>query len=125
MLILNNNGNLDGINTVTFGDVGDTGVIAVTNVWGYFSGPVQLRELVEWDMLLNDASFTFGDATLDASKMDFLNIFTHEQGHSTGLNDQYSGSCSLVTMYGYSTEGEIIKRTLESPDIKGIQTLYT
>jgi len=29
-----------------------------------------------------------------------------------------------VTMYGYSDYGEIIKRTLEQPDITGLQTLY-
>jgi len=56
--------------------------------------------------------------------MDLQNIATHELGHAVGLNDIYSGSCSYVTMYGYSTEGDIGKRTLEQPDITGLQTMY-
>jgi len=40
------------------------------------------------------------------------------------LADVYETACSDVTMYGYSDYGEIDKRTLEAPDIKGLQTLY-
>ena len=56
--------------------------------------------------------------------MDLQNIAVHELGHSFGLADIYSSSCAEVTMYGYSTEGETKKRTLEQPDITGIQKLY-
>ena len=41
-----------------------------------------------------------------------------------GLIDIYDSACSEVTMYGYGTEGETKKRTLEPTDIAGIQTLY-
>ena len=64
------------------------------------------------------------DASLEPTKMDFDNIATHELGHAFGLADLYTSSCSIQTMFGYSTEGEISKRTLEQGDIKGIQTLY-
>ena len=101
----------------------DAGVIAVTNVWGYFAGPINTREIVDFDILFN-SSFAWGDATSDSSKMDLANIATHELGHGWGLGDIYQSGCSLVTMYGYSTEGEISKRSLESADISGLTRLY-
>ena len=56
--------------------------------------------------------------------MDLQNIATHELGHGVGLADIYDTTCSAVTMYGYSNNGDIQKRTLEVPDIRGLQTLY-
>ncbi|KKS96069.1 MAG: hypothetical protein UV73_C0012G0097 [Candidatus Gottesmanbacteria bacterium GW2011_GWA2_43_14] len=115
----------DGQNVLAFGNYPDAGVIAVTSVWGYFSGPPGKRELVEWDMLLNTgSSWQFGDALSDSSKMDLQNITTHELGHSAGMGDLYSLSCDQETMYGYSAEGEIIKRDLNQGDIAGISSLY-
>lgn len=75
------------------------------HTWGY-AGPTNETEL--------------GDLNV----MDLQNIATHELGHGVGLADLYETSCSEVTMYGYSTEGETKKRTLEEPDIIGIQKLY-
>jgi len=117
-----NNGSLDGTNTISFGSVSSQGAIAVTNVWGYFSGPPQTRELVEWDMLLDQQDFAWGIGAAD--KMDLQNIITHEIGHSAGMGDLYESGCSSQTMYGYSTEGETSKRDLDVGDIKGIKTLY-
>lgn len=111
-------------NTVTFGTIDDSGIIAVTNVWGYFSGSPKTRQLVEWDMLFNDAYFAFGDATLNSALMDLQNIATHELGHSAGMDDLYNTVCFQETMYGYSTEGETSKRDLYSGDIAGITKLY-
>ena len=56
--------------------------------------------------------------------MDLQNIATHELGHSAGMGDLYSGSCSTQTMFGYSGYGEIIKRDLATGDIQGIRKLY-
>ncbi len=56
--------------------------------------------------------------------MDWQNIATHETGHGLGLADVYQNACNQVTMYGYSTEGETIKRDLATPDITGLQKLY-
>lgn len=106
-------------NAIVFGNYPDSGVIGVTSIWYTRVG----KRLVEFDMLLN-TDFQWGDATLDPLKMDLQNIGVHELGHGVGLGDIYSASCSTVTMFGYSTEGEISKRTLEQPDITGLQRMY-
>ncbi|NIP40032.1 MAG: matrixin family metalloprotease [Candidatus Aenigmarchaeota archaeon] len=113
----------DGRNEMVFGDYPQSGVIAVTIIWGYFYGPPGRREIVEFDILF-DTDFTWGDANFTSSVMDLENIATHEIGHGLGLGDLYNSACSEETMYGYSEYGEIKKRTLESGDITGIQELY-
>ncbi len=106
-------------NSIAFGDYPQSGVIAVTSVWYTRVG----KQIVEFDMLF-DTDYAWGDATLDPGVMDFANIATHELGHSVGLGDIYSSACSGVTMYGYSDYGETSKRTLEQPDITGLQAMY-
>jgi predicted Zn-dependent protease len=106
-------------NAISFGNYPTEGVIAVTTVW-YNSAT---KEIVEFDIMF-DTDWTWGDATVDNTKMDLQNIATHEFGHGVGLNDVYDSACSEVTMYGYSDYGETKKRTLEQPDITGLQTLY-
>src|SRR3989344_5639023 len=49
--------NPDDQNEVYFANVSDAGAIAVTIVWGYFSGPIFARELVEWDQVYDDVDF--------------------------------------------------------------------
>jgi predicted Zn-dependent protease len=56
--------------------------------------------------------------------MDLQNIATHELGHAVGMADIYTTSSQEVTMYGYSTEGETKKRSLETPDIIGLEKMY-
>lgn len=107
-------------NAIVFGDYPDNNVIGVTTVWYTPVG----RRLVEFDILLN-TRFAWGDATLNSSVMDLQNIATHELGHGTGLDDIYSTTCAAVTMYGYSSYGETSKRTLEQPDILGLQKMYS
>ena len=70
-------GVMDGKNVVMFDYLSDSNVIAVTNIWGYFSGAPRFRELVEWDMKFNDA-FLWGDSDLNFTVMDLENIATHE-----------------------------------------------
>jgi len=106
-------------NSIDFADYPNDGVIAVTSVWYTRVG----KQIVEFDQRYN-ARFDWGDATVNSSKMDLENIAVHELGHAVGLSDIYSTSCSDVTMYGYSTEGETSKRTLEQPDITGLQIMY-
>ncbi|MFH0836128.1 MAG: matrixin family metalloprotease [Candidatus Micrarchaeota archaeon] len=113
----------DGLNEVYFGDVADNGAIAITVVWGIFSGPPSQRKLIEWDQVYDQVDYPWS-ASGEAGKMDFENIATHELGHSIGLNDLYTGECSEQTMYGYADYGETNKRTLEAGDITGVQQLY-
>lgn len=107
----------DSKNSVVFGDYPDNNVIAVTSIWYTRLG----KQIVEFDMLFN-TRFVWGEAT--GSVMDLQNIATHEFGHAAGLGDIYSSTCSAVTMYGYSGYGETQKRTLELPDVTGLQKMY-
>ena len=113
----------DDRNELLFGNYPQPGVIAVTVVWGYFSGPPSTREITEFDVLF-DTDFTWGNADFDKAVMDLQNIATHEIGHGVGLTDVYQTACSQATMYGYSDYGDIIKRDLAQPDITGLQKLY-
>lgn len=114
----------DNQNEVYFADVSDPQTIAVTIVWGIFSGPLGGRQLVEWDQIYDDVTFDWSaDAVGVAGKMDFDNIATHELGHSVGMGDLYN-TCSDETMYGYSTNSETKKRDLNSGDVTGINGLY-
>jgi hypothetical protein len=106
-------------NAIVFGNVTDADTIAVTTYWRYLRG----GNLAEFDILM-DEDFAWGDATIDPIKMDFQNIFTHEFGHGLGLSDIYTSTCNTQTMFGYSWEGDYLKRTLESGDISGLQRLY-
>lgn len=114
----------DGKNEFMFGEITDSGAIAVTIVWGVFGGPPQGRKLVEYDMVFDNVDYIWGDATIDPLVMDFENIAVHEIGHAAGLGDLYQSECSEQTMYGYAAEGETKKRTLEAGDIAGIRKLY-
>jgi len=114
----------DNKNEVYFADIEYNGAIAITIVWGIFGGPPPFRELVEWDMIFDDVDFDWS-ASGEASKMDFESIATHELGHSVGLGDLYTSECSEQTMYGYASNGETNKRTLEDGDIAGVRNLYS
>ncbi|MCX6801100.1 MAG: matrixin family metalloprotease [Candidatus Diapherotrites archaeon] len=109
----------DGKNSIAFGPYSNNGVIAIASIW--FSN--KTKQIVEFDQLYN-TYFQWGDATANPALMDLQNIATHELGHAVGLNDIYTQQCSAVTMYGYSSEGEISKRTLEQADITGLRSMY-
>lgn len=113
----------DGKNEVYFGDIEGSSAIGVTIIWGTFRGPPSGRELIEWDQVYDQTDFDWSP-TGEMGKMDFENIATHELGHSVGLDDLYTSGCSEETMYGYATEGETKKRTLEAGDIAGVADLY-
>ena len=107
-------------NEVSFGTYSQANAIAVTIIWIVRSGKNKI--IVDYDVLFNNY-FQWGDASVNPSLMDLQNIATHEIGHGIGLGDLYN-TCIQETMYGYSTEGDISKRTLNSGDISGLQKLY-
>ncbi len=114
---------LDDRNEITFGHIDSNGTIAVTIVWGTFSGPTNTRRIVAWDQIFNTDYVWSMDATGSTTEMDFENISTHELGHAMGMSHP-SGTCTQETMYAYANYGEIIKRDLNAGDIAGINTLY-
>jgi len=111
-------------NEYVFGSYSDSNVIAVTVVWYTRFG----MQIVDYDVLFNTYYGWFDctktTCTNENKGMDLQNIATHETGHGIGLADIYDKSCSAVTMYGYSWYGDTQKRTLEQPDITGLQKLY-
>lgn len=112
-------GNQNYRNEISFGNVQDAGVIAITTLWVDPSS----KNIVESDIEF-DTDWQWGDATKNASLMDIQNIATHELGHAIGLGDIYSSTCGAETMYGYSKAGETIKRTLNKNDITGLRSIY-
>ena len=112
----------DDVNEVYFADIGSAGAIAVTIVWGVFTGPPFARKLVEWDMVYDDVDFSWS-ASGEAGKMDFENIASHEIGHATGMGHP-SDECTEETMFRFASAGETKKQTLEAGDITGINSLY-
>jgi hypothetical protein len=120
-----NTASADDEHNIVFADLSASPAIAITYVWGRFGGPVSQRRIVDFDMILDDTEYTWGDAdTATNPVMDVQNIVTHELGHALGLNDMYQSACSNVTMYGYSGYDETSKSTLEEADITGLQELY-
>ncbi|MBW2991415.1 matrixin family metalloprotease [Candidatus Woesearchaeota archaeon] len=113
----------DGENEMVFDDYPQAGVIAVTVTWGYFTGKPSTRRIIEFDILY-DTDFVWGDGEADSSVMDLQNIAVHEVGHGIGLGDLYNTGCIDETMYGYSGEGDIEKRDLNTGDIAGLHILY-
>lgn len=109
----------DGRNTMFFGSSLSSGTIAQTTIWYYTIS----RRIVEFDIEYN-TYFLWGDAVADPTKMDIAGIATHEIGHGIGLSDLYTTTCKEVTMYGYSTQGETKKRTLETGDLNGLWKIY-
>lgn len=116
----------NGVNEVCFAPIAESGVIAVTYVWGYYSGPTKFREIIEWDQIYDDdGNWTWGDCVTSGSTtdMDFAEIAQHEIGHAFGMG--HSGSTyTEETMYAYAANGETKKRSLNTGDIAGIDGLY-
>jgi len=106
----------DGTNRIVWGAL-DPGVIAVTYLWYYPS----TKEIIEFDMVFN-TYYTWSTGG-ESGAMDLQNIATHEFGHN-GLSDLRPPKDWALTMYAYSSLGEIDKRTLGNGDILGIQELY-
>jgi len=113
----------DNKNEVMFGSIDSPGAVAVTIVWGIFSGPIFNRKIVEFDQVYDEVDFTWGDATVNSTVMDFENVAAHENGHAGGMGHP-SDSCTEETMYRFVSTGETKKRTLNTGDITGIQKLY-
>lgn len=107
----------NGVNAVFFADL-DTNVIAMASFW--YSRAT--REILECDIRFN-IDFAWGTDGAETD-MDVQNIATHELGHFFNLADIYDESKIDLTMYGFSWEGDVGKRSLATGDVAGIQKVF-
>ncbi len=122
--------NVDRVNTISFGDLSGYGrdALAVTQYVYYTSS----KEIIEFDQVYSAAeAWTVYPVTSedyipggDIGPFDLPDIATHEHGHIFGLSDLYNSRDKYLTMYGYASAGETLKRTLGNGDILGIQKIY-
>lgn len=110
----------DGVNTVSWRRVVPPSVIAVTFIW-YDPETEPYGMIVDCDVVMN-TKHDWGIGIEGA--FDVRNIVTHEAGHVVGLADMYDDIYRELTMYGYSSEGETQKISLENGDRLGCQYLY-
>jgi len=132
----------DGKNVVSWGAITKyPNAIAVTYIWYNM-----LKHIVEVDTVMNVdllwsvtpcsidqelsgkaiANLTrYADlANIEPGSFDVQNIMTHEAGHWIMLGDLYNSKDSKLTMYGYGSEGELIKDTLGYGDELGVERVY-
>jgi hypothetical protein len=109
----------DGHNVVSWAFMSDSNTIAITYIWYNRA----TKAIVECDTILN-TRFLWSLDPPSQTQMSIQNIATHEAGHWIMLGDLYTYKDSQLTMYGYSTEGEIIKETLGKGDVLGVQKAY-
>ncbi len=107
------------------------GSIATTYYWVTPDG----TRIIEADIVFNYAQLSWSsDGTPGSGEYDLQNIATHEIGHTLVLDDLYpSGSPyygdytpgdEIQTMWGFASQGETQKRTLEAGDRAGIAVVY-
>lgn len=121
----------NGQNTVSWARIAPKSTIAIATFWYYSDGnPETLDDILEFDIVFNsflnwgideDGEGTTYKLT-DA--FDIQNIATHEVGHIVGLADLYDIDHNYLTMYGYGSIGETIKRTLADGDKAGAHYIY-
>ncbi len=118
----------DGQNIVAWGRTSGT-ALAVTYTW-YNTLTGQATEI---DTIMNKkftwywsdpATWAVGQSCAYQGVYDAQNIFTHELGHTVGLDDEYTSEFVNNTMYGYGAKGEIKKDTLTTGDIAGAKAIY-
>jgi hypothetical protein len=109
-------------NEICWRNLGSSTIIAETFVW-YFRSTGQIAQA---DMIFNNGfswsyngrlgactSYTACDTDSSGGTFDVRDIATHEFGHYLALlGDLYSAQDNLLTMYGYSSEGEVHKDSL-------------
>lgn len=123
-------GDANGANEIGWVNISSSypGAIAVTMTW-YWIGN---GEIIEVDLAFNAAypwvqNVVSGDPDMitgTPNYFDVQNIATHEAGHWLMLGDLYNKPARSQTMYGYGSLGELQKRSLESGDVAGVQTIY-
>ncbi len=110
----------DGVNTIKWDNLGDSGTIAYNSFWFYTA----TKEMIESDVVFNSYYAWSVEDVCSGEMMDLESIATHEFGHN-GLNDLYMPPSVELTMHGWSYGFcEMHKRDLGTGDISGIVALY-
>jgi len=108
-----------GVNTVQWLSIdGPSGVLASVSV----CRDVATKEIAGFVIRMDsDDSWVIGSVL---TKFDVENVASHEFGHVAGLGHGNSPKSGCLTMYKFSTDGEIQKRTLGLGDKLGMDRLY-
>ena len=105
-------------------------VITKASDWPYGSGVFALTvltyntcsgEIVDGDILLDDATHKFCVTGCNLSTQHLLNTLTHEVGHLLGMDHS---DLPQATMYYSAPAGEVQKITLHGDDVQGICQTY-
>ncbi|XUX00411.1 MAG: hypothetical protein TUN42_00070 [Dehalogenimonas sp.] len=120
-------------NVVGWAVLDNANTIGVTIIWSNS----RTKQVVDVDTALNlNSSYAWSQATVTgdpdlalltnttAYDVDVQNIMTHEAGHWLVLNDLYTDVAAQQTMYGYASDTELKKRSLENGDIAGVLKIY-
>jgi len=111
-------GSRDFVNIIGFGNIQDSSILALTTGWYVPS----TGELLDTDIEFN-SNVPFSTAG-SPTAYDFQSTAVHELGHCLSLADLYEPADAEKTMYGFISQGETKKRTLDQDDINGISHLY-
>lgn len=104
--------------TVGWASLGTTGIVAATSV-SYLPAS---KTITGFDLTFN--SDLAWSATGAADTFDVRNVGTHEAGHAFGMDHVSAPKDGLETMYRLTAEQEVLKQTLCTGDVAGIQALY-
>ena len=110
----------DGKNEIMMGFIEEPGVLAMTIIWGIFSGPIGDREILETDIIYN-LHFPWGNASINPNVNDIHNIGSHEHGHAMG---EGHNNVAGATMFSTASAGETHKRDLLTCEANGLCEAY-
>lgn len=99
--------------------------IAVTYTWRWTDGKIESDTLfsakLAWAIIPDDTTSAHG-CYPSWPMYDVENIATHEFGHTYGLGHAQSDRFETMYVYGYT--GETLKRTRDTGDTAGINSIY-
>ena len=116
----------DGINIFCWRFIdGNSGILGVTrSYFGYIPDVYDSLRLVDSDIELDTSDYWSATEAPAPDRIDVQAVATHEIGHLVGLADLYSPEDSAMTMFGYTSPGDVTQRTLEWGDQAGLRQLY-